>query len=329
MLLLGLCPNNEGIRTFHDGCWPFKFLLILAAFILTLFIPNSFFQGYGYLAQVVSISYLLYQVVALVSLAYLINDTLVSNYEEGSGSWGILIIGLTVLIYAGSLTLTGFLYYWFDDCTTNVVLITVTLVVGAAAFVLVVVKTRPDSSILTSSIIYLYTIYLVWSAMGSRPDPECNAFIVSDTNTICQIVFGLFFAVLALLVTSSVSKRESSSGGGITEKLADGIREEDEEDNESARKEDIDTAKNPDEVVAHKISKATCLFHLIMMTASIYYAMVLTNWGNPSVNNQTNDFYGVSWLSFWVKIASQWAAILLFLLSLLLPLCMQREYHRI
>ena len=57
-------------------------------------------------------------------------------------------------------------------------------------------------------------------------------------------------------------------------------------------------------MVAHKISKATILFHVIMMAASVYYAMVLTNWGNPSVNNNTNDFYGVSWLSFWVKISS-------------------------
>lgn len=43
MLLFGLCPDNEGTRTFHDGCWPFKFLLILVGFIVTLFIPNSFF----------------------------------------------------------------------------------------------------------------------------------------------------------------------------------------------------------------------------------------------------------------------------------------------
>lgn len=130
--------------------------------------------------------------------------------------------------------------------------------------------------------------------------------------------------MLALLVTSAVSKRESAKDGGLTERLADGIREEDEPDDESARKENIETAKNPDEVVAHKISKATILFHLIMTVASVYYAMVLTNWGNPSVNNNIDDFFGVSWLSFWVKICSQWAALLLFLLTLLIPLCAHR-----
>lgn len=48
MLLFGLCPSHDGIRTFHDGCWITKFFIILLAFLLTLFIPNYFFQGYGY-----------------------------------------------------------------------------------------------------------------------------------------------------------------------------------------------------------------------------------------------------------------------------------------
>lgn len=174
MLLFGLCPDNEGSRTFHDGCWPFKFLLILVFFFITLFIPNYFFQGYGYFAQIVSIPYLIYQVIALVSFAYLVNDTLVSNYEEGSSRWGVLIIALTIFIYAGSLLLTGFLFAWFRSCTTNIILICVTIALGVLCFILVIVKTRPDSSIFTSSMVFLYSVYLVWSAMGSRPDAECN-----------------------------------------------------------------------------------------------------------------------------------------------------------
>ena len=89
------------------------------------------------------------------------------------------------------------------------------------------------------------------------------------------------------------------------------MREEDEDD-EAARQEDLDTAKNTEEVVAHKISKPTVLFHLIMVVASVYYAMVLTNWGNPSVDSSVSDSFGVSWLSFWVKMVSQWVTIVLF-----------------
>ncbi len=124
-----------------------------------------------------------------------------------------------------------------------------------------------------------------------------------------------------------MSKSDSSSKGGFTERIAEGLREENEEDDDNARKEDIDTAKNKeDEIVAHKISRATVLFHLVMVTASIYYAMVLTNWGNPSINSKVTDSFGVSWLSFWVKMISQWITFVLFFLTLLLPLCSKRDY---
>ena len=63
-----------------------------------------------------------------------------------------------------------------------------------------------------------------------------------------------------------------------------------------------------------------------MVVASVYYAMVLTNWGNPSVNSAVSDSFGVSWLSFWVKIVSQWVTFVLFFLTLLLPLCSKRDY---
>lgn len=141
-MFFGICPTQDGIRTCHDGCWILKFALVLVSLFLTLFIPNVFFEGYGYFAQVISTIYLLYQVVALVSFAYLANDRLVKKYEEGSNCWGILIIVLTVFIYAGALGLTGALFYWFKDCGTNLGITIATLIAGVLAFILVIIKTR-------------------------------------------------------------------------------------------------------------------------------------------------------------------------------------------
>ncbi len=183
MLFFGLCPAHDGIRTFHDGCWLFKFGLILIALVATFFIHNDFFKGYGYLSQVVSIFYLIYQVIALVSFAYLANDRLVAKYSEGSNCVGVLLILFTVIIYSGSLTLLGMMFYWFDDCDTNLGIIISTLVAGVLAFILVLIKTRQDASIFTTSMVFLYTVYIAWSAMGSRPDAKCNRFAVSDYNT--------------------------------------------------------------------------------------------------------------------------------------------------
>ena len=79
---------------------------------------------------------------ALVSLAYLINDKLVTSAGEGSRCASVSLILLTVLMYASGLTLLGFYFHWFGECGTNLGLIISTLVAGVMAFILVLLKTR-------------------------------------------------------------------------------------------------------------------------------------------------------------------------------------------
>jgi len=50
--------RNTMAALFHDGCWGIKFLLVLAAFIGTLWIDNEFFKGYMSFARYVSIPFL-------------------------------------------------------------------------------------------------------------------------------------------------------------------------------------------------------------------------------------------------------------------------------
>ena len=47
-IMLIICLTRSGAAAyFHDGCWTFKFLVITCAFILSLWIPNTFFISYG------------------------------------------------------------------------------------------------------------------------------------------------------------------------------------------------------------------------------------------------------------------------------------------
>ena len=68
------------------------------------------------------------------------------------------------------------------------------------------------------------------------------------------------------------------------------------------------------------VTTATIIFQLLLIFASIYYAMMLTNWGNPSVFTDTTDFFKASKTSFWVKQVAQWVSIGIYLFSLLAPL---------
>ena len=60
------------------------------------------------------------------------------------------------------------------------------------------------------------------------------------------------------------------------------------------------------------------LFHLILTTASMYMAMLLTNWG-ASDYAKGNEDGKVGLASMWVKIISQWFTMLLYVWSLIAP----------
>mmetsp|Transcript_30569 Transcript_30569/g.22662 ORF Transcript_30569/g.22662 Transcript_30569/m.22662 type:complete len:126 (-) Transcript_30569:36-413(-) len=62
-------------------------------------------------------------------------------------------------------------------------------------------------------------------------------------------------------------------------------------------------------------------FQYLMILVSIYYAMLLSNWGNPTIYTNQTDYFEANELSFWIKIISQWMSIGVFAFSILGPLC--------
>ena len=57
-------------------------------------------------------------------------------------------------------------------------------------------------------------------------------------------------------------------------------------------------------------------FHLIMLCASMYLAMLLTDWGTFSGGNASLTSGEAS---MWVKISAQWVTIILFVWTLIAP----------
>jgi len=54
--------------------------------------------------------------------------------------------------------------------------------------------------------------------------------------------------------------------------------------------------------------------------AAVYYAMLCTNWGNPTVFNDTTDFYKSSTASFWIKLVAQWLSMAIYGFSMVAPI---------
>ena len=197
----------------HDGCWGVKYLLVFGIFFGSLFIDNEFFKGYMSLARYVSIPFLIIQAMLMLIVAYTVNDTLVGNFQaenaDGIGCSGAIMIFMTGAITIGNLVFTIYQYIWFSGCSTNNVIMTITLISAIASYAIIIFRTREDASILTSSIVVSYLLYLQWSALASRPNAECNIFMNSVANTTLQIIIGAFVTVVSLFVISSTTSKSN------------------------------------------------------------------------------------------------------------------------
>ena len=70
----------------NEGCFCFKYLLVLALFIGSLWINNTVFEGYAIASEYISVVFMVLQCIILIDLFYLAGITLVRKYDnDGEG----------------------------------------------------------------------------------------------------------------------------------------------------------------------------------------------------------------------------------------------------
>ena len=100
----------------------------------------------------------------------------------------------------------------------------ITCLLGLVMYGIVLVRTRKDASVLTSALVFSYCLYLQWSALSSKNDPTCNPYLSSGGNTTMEIILGLFFTFVSLLVISAATAKEGEEN--LTTQLASGVTEQ-------------------------------------------------------------------------------------------------------
>ena len=165
-----------------------------------------------------------------------------------------------------------------------------TLVAGIIMNGLVLLRTRDDASLLTSSIVLTYCLYLQWSALRSDTDIKCNPFYKSTSNTICLIICGLFFTFASLLVISSTKKKEEEHNVAVAVNSA---LLENSIDNGLvvADIKDRGVKNIAKEMHVFPITTATIHFQGLLVLSAIYFAMLLTNWGAPTYGSGSASFF--------------------------------------
>ncbi len=102
----------------------------------------------------------------------------------------------------------------------------------------------------------------------------------------------------------------------VENKLKNMVAEEDNSDDEL---EKTNRKGEKDKAHVFPISVPTIIFQGYMIFVSIYYAMLISNWGRPTVNDNNYDYFIDKWAGFWAKIISQWTMCGLYLFALVAP----------
>ena len=251
---------------------------------------------------------------------YSINDHFITQSDKNKGYLiGLLI--MTIIVTSISIIFIILEYVWFYEWWTNNIIIIVPVLFTIGYVLWVVFKTRQNGSLFTTSIILLYLVYLTWTALASRPSSSWNPFYHTGYGTVLQILLGLFFTFLVLIILASGTKGDKNT----LETKFKNIAAEDREDNQQIEQQN----KNGENIESHvfPISVATIIFHAFMIFVSIYYWMLISNWGRPTVKDDDYDYFIDKWAGFWVKLTCQWVVWILYLLSLLAPLIFRnREF---
>ena len=274
----------------NEGAWPAKFIFVGSCFIFTYFIPDEFFRLYGIVATIASLIFLLYEMILIIDLAYSWNKSWTDQYSASeSGNWAIILIVTTVIFY--SIGIIACIYWlmsdieWWKMCN---ILATISFAILCAfitanGFVI-------NGSIFTCAIMFGANMLICGSLTAKTPGSE---------TWICLI---LLFIVLIYISSVTVDKKE---GKDVIKNLSAQVME---------TKDEYDAIDHEDS--NPEVTMATGLYHLLMTFASMYYAMLLTNWGGFTKGNEdfSSEMCGIR-----ARFITQWAANGLFLWSLVAP----------
>ncbi len=318
---------------FHRGWWGPKLILFFLALAACFFMPNNVFDnsGFAWVARLASMVFLLLQILVLIDFGYQWNEDWVDRAYEGSGAYGdpenkgwlVAVLVSAATLYILAITGLVVLFVDYSDCTLGhtfswLTLIGVILMTIGSLFREKLVG--EVGAILPAAVVSFYATYLCWSALQSSPDATCRPEHVKDG---AGLTIGVVLAAVSLMWTSyscSTSAQSLITGQDRDASSSPSAQpfyrlEADGERNA------VDTIEGEDDDTEPAESREKLwIFHLIMMTASMYMAMLLTNWGvQDSLSGSGNEDGKVGTASMWVKIVSQWLTIGLYVWTLVAP----------
>ena len=229
---------------------------------------------------------------------------------------------------------------WFapkgSDCGPQKGLIAVTIVL--TILITIAIPWINGGSLFTTAVVSFYCTYLLYAALESHPNVECNAFAQSNKNSQISMWIGIIITSIAISYTGfSVSSKLDISSGmdeenpdafdfslpGTEDETKKKSKTDDDDDGESIEggKVEVDKAgdhPNQDKdangdfipgTEGHRIeTKANIIFYICMALSSLYLAMLFTGWGTGDFGSDESAKVRAK-ISVWINMGAQWVTI--------------------
>uniref|UniRef100_A0A6I8P8C1 Serine incorporator 5 n=1 Tax=Ornithorhynchus anatinus TaxID=9258 RepID=A0A6I8P8C1_ORNAN len=342
--------SSKNLRAYiHNGFWFFKLLLLAAMCAGAFFIPDqdTFLEAWRYVGAAGGFLFIAIQLILLVEFAHRWNK----NWTAGTAHnklWYAALALVTLLMYsvaAGALALMAVFYTRPEGCEDNKILLGVhgglCLLVSAVAVSPCIQKRQPHSGLLQSGLISCYVMYLTFSALSSKPPDISESFmgkfpskchrrrrrrrLASDgpgawgSRTEMRDLGPALPEVTPVSPLPSLTSTTRSSSEALRGRYA-APRTEVSGSGHPARRD----VKKGGQQVIYDEKKGTvysyAYFHFVFFLASLYVMMTVTNWFNYESAHIEKFFTGSSSI-FWIKMASCWCGVGLYLWTLVAPLC--------
>ena len=334
---------------FNRHVWPAKFTIYLLLVFLSIFASNSpWFSGvFLHVSRIGATVFIVIQQIIIIDLAYNWNESWVGKadacdrLEWGSGAfWLRATIAACCVFYIMAFTGIGLMYHYFNGCGSNIAIITMTLLGIIAVTALQLVGT--EGSLLTSSVISSYAVYLAYSAVSKNPNSVCNPQLFEPSNTY-DMSMGLILAALSLAWTGwsyTANDRMSTDGlnqarslntnnGSSFRRGQDPLLDVNDpllrynDENQPPSGLAIGSLDNDDDILYSHSSEVWKL-NAILALICCWVAMSLTTWGSISgiideegTHSAANPTVGK--LNMIMIAISQWVALLLYTWTLVAP----------
>ncbi|KAI9592049.1 TMS membrane protein tumor differentially expressed protein [Syncephalis fuscata] len=355
--MIGVHNTRDKRAQIQNGWWGPKLFLWTGLVAISFFLPNEFHMFWGnYIALIGAGIFILLQLILLVSFAHDWCERCLYNYEDhGLRHWLYILVGSTVGLFLFSVVTTILLYVFFapSGCSFNQFLISFNLVLCVFVVLLSVhpkvQDVFPKSGVAQASMVIAYITYVIASALVNEPvtkgdNEQCNPLSKSRSTRTTAILLGASFTLIAIVYSTSRAATQSGTFNRSDETrvpLIDKQPSERQQMRLDAAREAVDSGAflqsdlkkfeaemNSDDDDANanfddeteECAYNYAFFHLIFALATMYVAMLLTDWNTMSGNPKELMRIGQSFTAVWVRVVSSWMCVILYAWTLVAPL---------